>query len=271
MLLLVATLNTAVAAKTLTVEETREIEAPSALVWSVVSNYQTWKDWTVWNPEKDPEATWTYEGKAGEVGHSTEWAGPRLGKGKMVSTRAVANTSWQYDLYFNGKDKSYPGGLTLHESNGTTTVAWSFNMKMGGLGAVLFGKKISKMIAADFAGGLENLEEQVEAAHAAARLEAAEGEVAAGSATVEAAKVALAEAQTTASAAAASKAAAESALSAARGRSKQVAAQAELDAAASALDAAEDAKKAAEEALATATIALEAAQAAVEKLKSPGK
>ena len=95
MLILLSALNTAEAKKTLSVEKTQEIEAPAAMVYETISNFETWKDWTVWNPEMDPEATWTYGGEAGAVGHSTEWTGPELGEGKMVATAAEANTSWQ--------------------------------------------------------------------------------------------------------------------------------------------------------------------------------
>ncbi|MGB0614173.1 MAG: 16S rRNA (cytosine(1402)-N(4))-methyltransferase RsmH, partial [Miltoncostaeaceae bacterium] len=46
------------------------------------------------------------------------------------------------------------------EADGVTTVSWDWNMEMGGLGAALFGKKITEMVGNDFATGLADLATQ---------------------------------------------------------------------------------------------------------------
>ena len=158
MLMLLLALHPAQAAKNLNVEQSQLIEAPAAVVWQYVANFETWKDWTVWNTERDPEAEWTYGGEAGKAGHSSEWAGKELGKGRMVATEVEPEAVWNYDLYFGSSARSYPGGLTLEESDGTTLVTWSWNMKMSGLGKALFGNRVADKVAQDFAGGLDGLE-----------------------------------------------------------------------------------------------------------------
>lgn len=267
MFIMLVALNTAEAKKTITVSETVQIDAPAEIVWGYVSDFETWKDWTVWNPEADPEAVWTYEGEAGTVGHSTMWKGPELGEGMMLSTAVEPNAQWSYDLYFDGDDENFPGGVSLSETDGVTTVTWTFNMEMGAIGAALFGKKIAAMIGEDFAGGLANLEEMAEADAAAAALASAqalvdEKQAAATAATeaVTAAEAGLAEATERA-------AVAEEELGAARRKADKAAAQATLDEAQAAHEAAKqavtDAKAAAEAAaseLAEAQTALGALQ-----------
>jgi hypothetical protein len=252
MFIMLAALNTAEAKKTITVSETVEIDAPAEVVWGYVSDFETWKDWTVWNPEADPEAVWTYEGEAGTVGHSTSWNGPELGEGMMMSTAVEPNTQWSYDLFFDGDDENFPGGVALSETGGVTTVTWSFNMEMGAIGAALFGKKIAEMISADFAGGLANLEEMVEADFAAAQLADAQAVVEAKAAAAAAAVEALTAAEETQAEAVERAAVAEEELGAARRKADKAAAQ-------TTLDEAKAAHEAAIQAVADATAAAEAA------------
>jgi len=268
MLMLLLALHPAQAAKNLNVEQSQLIEAPAAVVWQYVANFETWKDWTVWNTERDPEAEWTYGGEAGKAGHSSEWAGKELGKGRMVATEVEPEAVWNYDLYFGSSARSYPGGLTLEESDGTTLVTWSWNMKMSGLGKALFGNRVADKVAQDFAGGLDGLELAVEAAWAAdqkAQLEAALAEKKAAS---EAASAALAEAETAATAAEEARALAEGLAAKARGTKAKVEAQAALGTATEAAQEASKAVTAAKAAAAAADKALEEAQAALQALKA---
>jgi len=271
MLILLTALNTADAKKTLSVSKTQEIDAPAEIVWGYVSNFETWKDWTVWNPEMDPECEWTYSGEAGQVGHGTEWNGPEMGEGKMVSTAVEDGTSWSYDLYFDGKDKAYPGGLTLAEADGVTTVTWDWSMEMGGLGAALMGKKITGMVGDDFSGGLANLAEIAAADADAAELAAAEAAVNDAGAAAAAASAALGEADAAATAAGEAKTAAEEALGKARRKSDKAAAQTALDEATAAATAADEALAAAKTAAEGAATALTEAEAALAGLKGEGE
>ncbi|HJN74602.1 MAG TPA: SRPBCC family protein [Myxococcota bacterium] len=267
MLILLTTLTAE--AKTLTVSTTQQIEAPADIVWKYVSDYETWNQWTVWNAEMDPEASWTYGGDAGAIGHSTEWTGPELGEGRMVVTAIEANQSVSYDLFFDGKDTGKTFGLILAEADGVTSVTWEGTLEMGPIGAAFFGKKIVSMIGDDFEGGLANLADLAAADATAAVLAAAEALVAETTAAHEAATTAVTDAEAAATAAAEAKTAAEEAQGKARRRSDKAAAQTALDEATAAVTAADEALAAAKTAADAAAAELDSAQAALAALAAP--
>ncbi|MCB9744673.1 MAG: SRPBCC family protein [Alphaproteobacteria bacterium] len=140
------------------VTRSTEIEAAPEFIWAYVADFSTWKDWTNWGTTRDPEATWTVEGNAGELGHSSAWTGPELGEGNMVITKVEPNAFVTYDLFFNGKGDSNPGTITLAPTDGGTMVIWQNSGDMGLIGRLFFKKKVEKMIGTDFEVGLKKLE-----------------------------------------------------------------------------------------------------------------
>jgi hypothetical protein len=245
---------------------TRTIEATPDQIQVVVGNFETWKDWSAWGKAMDPEAQWTYAGAAGAVGHRMTWDGPKVKQGSMTWTATPPAAPYAFDLTFGRSDKvSGQGRLTLTPGAGGTVVTWEMAGKMGPVSRLLFAKKASKVIGADFEKGLTTLEGVVEAQAAAARAQAKAGaearakeaEAAAAVAQIEASKkvaahkgldAALTEAKAKAAAAKKKdKAAAEAALVAAQAAADKAGAEASA-----AQSAAEAARKAADAALAAA-------------------
>ena len=183
----------------LVTERSKEIAAPTEMITPYIVDLQTWKSWTNWDTIRDPEATWTYDGNPGEVGHSMYWEGKKLGKGRLTITE-ITETNMTYDLWFGGKageSKGTPstGSLTVTGGEESSTVVWSSAMRLGFPGSLMKGA-IGTMIGTDYAIGLEKLDKiaVVDAAKAKAEAEA-EAEAEAARVAAEEAKKAAEEAK----------------------------------------------------------------------------
>jgi len=182
-------------------ERSKEMAAPAEVITPYLVDLQTWQTWTAWDTVRDPDATWTFEGNAGEAGHSMYWHGKKLGKGRLTITE-VTEAGMSYELWFGGKAKESKGepstgSLTVTSGETSSTVLWSSAMHLGFPGSLMKGS-IDKMIGADYALGLEKLDkiavaEAAKAKAEAARLAAEEAEKAAAAAK-EAAEAAAEEA-----------------------------------------------------------------------------
>ncbi|MCB9795251.1 MAG: SRPBCC family protein [Alphaproteobacteria bacterium] len=255
-------------AKGWNVTRSAEIEAAPEFVWAYVANFETWKDWTNWGAHRDPEATWTYGGTAGEVGHSSSWTGPELGEGEMTITQAETNAKVGYDLFFDGRGTSNPGSITLAPTDSGTLVTWSNTGKMGLIGRLFFKKKVEAMIGTDFEVGLKKLEmlAETDAAYAAKVAAAQEAMEAAEAKAVEAEGAATTKAEAAAAKAEEAAAARAEAEAARRSQKKELTEKADaLDAEVETLNGeAAEAKGTAEQLRAAANDA----KAALEALKS---
>lgn len=162
-----------------------------------------WVDWTTWNTERDPSATYTYGGEPGTVGHTMYWEGKKLGKGRLTLTEIKPDDGGlTYNLWFGGKAEAAAGDpsvglLVVTEADGKSTVVWEDRFRMG-FPWTLFKKSINKAIVADFSAGLAKLkvlaEADAAAAEAAAEQARAEAEAEAARAAAEAAEQAAKEA-----------------------------------------------------------------------------
>lgn len=159
-------------------EVTREltIEAPPEAIYPHIANLESWKEWTVWNTDMDPTATWEYRGPKSGVGAETEWQGAPfeeegLGHGKMTCTQAVENERVEYDLTFWMPDEtemSSKGHLTLTPADGKTKVTWVMSGEMEGFMGKFFAVMMDEMNGPQFEEGLRTLRDKVEAEVAAA-------------------------------------------------------------------------------------------------------
>lgn len=64
-------------------ERSIEIARPPAVVFSQVTDYNTWLEWSPW-PKMDPAAKQTVTGTPGTVGMNWSWEGEELGVGAMT-------------------------------------------------------------------------------------------------------------------------------------------------------------------------------------------
>ena len=146
------------------VERTIEIDASGEVVHGIVADLHTWKDWTAWTSERDPEAEWTYEGDVGMVGHGMEWDGPELGWGRLKLT-GVSPAAIDYDLWFQEGSAPAQGGFTFAEADSTTTVTWKDAGDVPFVLRPMVGT-LEKMLTKDFDEGLSGLKEAAEAKQA---------------------------------------------------------------------------------------------------------
>ena len=137
---------------------TRTITASAADIQAKLIELKTWPEWSAWNLERDPSATWTFDGEAGEPGHSWRWQGDQLGDGTLVLTDVhVANGGIAYDLTFADTPTSV-GSVTLREVDGVTAVVWTNGLDMGSNPIMrLIGPFVEAMVGADFEVGLDGL------------------------------------------------------------------------------------------------------------------
>lgn len=142
------------------IEETIVIEAAPKHVYPAVVDLTTWKQWTAWNEERDPEGQWTYEGEAGKVGHAMTWDGPELGKGRLVLTEVKPNEGIRYDLFFNDSPENSLGRISLEAKGDGTLVTWTDDLVMESPFMRIVGPTIQEMVSEDFAKGLENLKKR---------------------------------------------------------------------------------------------------------------
>lgn len=146
------------------VERSQLIKAPSDAVFAQINTLKTWPEWTAWTVARYPDMKVSFEGPDSGVGATYSWDGKSSGQGVLKLTRAEPGKGVWYDLDFDhGKFKS-TGGLILEPAGDSVKVTW-FNE--GNLGANpvsrYFGLMMDKMMGPDFATGLLNLKQKVEA------------------------------------------------------------------------------------------------------------
>lgn len=135
-----------------------EVAAPRAQVHAVVSDLRTWKEWTVWNKEKDPTVEYSYVGEPGAVGQTSTWKGEELGEGSMTIT-AVSPDRVAYELRFGEEDPAQIEMLLEERGPGATAVKWRMEGKFEGMPYERwFGLMIDRMAGPDFEKGLANLQ-----------------------------------------------------------------------------------------------------------------
>lgn len=172
-----ASLNEAWAGKTARTwhaENSARINAPMEYIHPYLSDLNTWPEWTAWTAERDPDAEWTFEGEAGQVGHLMTWDGPRLKKGRVQISLSDPAVGVHYDMWFNQtKAEGSPGkGTVLMTADGDATqVQWTDKGELGWLAYTFFRKGIEQALASDFEIALAKLKIAAEKDYAQAKAE----------------------------------------------------------------------------------------------------
>ncbi len=134
------------------------IEKPLDEVFSLVSDFSTWPQWSPWLCT-EPEAKVVIAGEKGKEGHSQEWEGERIGSGKMILSEAVPFTHLNYHLNFLKPWKSKSKvGFEFEKVSAGTLVTWTMQ---GSVPLFLFfmRKMMSAWIGSDYERGLTMLKE----------------------------------------------------------------------------------------------------------------
>lgn len=142
------------------VERNTEINAPASKVYKQVVDLKTWKNWSFWDLS-DTTNVVTYEGTPGEVGSSYYWKGEKTMEGRFEIVGLEENKKLDYEIEFIGSGGG-TGAFTFDESDGKTTINYSFEMKLG------FWDRITSvfmdgMMGMAFDSSLVNLKAMIEA------------------------------------------------------------------------------------------------------------
>ncbi|MCB0642653.1 MAG: SRPBCC family protein [Phaeodactylibacter sp.] len=141
-------------------ETSTTIEAPASVVYSNISDFETWKNWSTWHM-MDPDMKITYEGPQSGLGAKYSWVSDVVGSGTQEIVEATPNEGMKTKLQFAGYDGFNYGKWKLEDAGeGKTTVRWG--MESGQpfpfllRGMMLF-MNMEKSILDDFNKGLTNL------------------------------------------------------------------------------------------------------------------
>ncbi|WP_278315158.1 SRPBCC family protein [Lolliginicoccus levis] len=150
--------------KTFTVERSRTINAPAAVVYAHIADLHAWQDWSPWE-NLDDHLKREYTGPRMGTGASYAWSGNRkAGEGEMVITEAVEPTSVTMSLVFTKPLKSTNQvRFIIGEHGDSCTVTWTMEGPQTLLtrAASLFGG-MEKMLGKQFSQGLDTLAAVVE-------------------------------------------------------------------------------------------------------------
>ncbi|MEM8876541.1 MAG: SRPBCC family protein [Pseudomonadota bacterium] len=140
-----------------------DIDAPAKAVFVSLNSP---KATTVWSPwmAKDPQQTVTFDGPESGVGAKMAWQSdnPSVGTGSSEITESTPFERIGVALDF-GEMGTANAAYDLAETDGTTSVTWSFETDMGeGLVGRWMGLMMDRWVGADFEAGLANLKQLVE-------------------------------------------------------------------------------------------------------------
>ena len=147
------------------IERQVRINAPITKVTPAIEDFNTWPIWSPWLC-MEPDAHITYQGKAGENGHSYQWAGEMVGAGGMELTQ-VSNHDGDltYDMALNFikpfKSKAQVRFIVTEAEPDSTEVSWHMDGKLPFFLFFML-KPMTAMISSDYDRGLKMLKAYVE-------------------------------------------------------------------------------------------------------------
>lgn len=146
-----------------TVERSIEIDSPPAVVFSRVTDYNTWLEWSPW-PKMDPAAEHRVTGTPGTVGMKWAWSGEQLGVGELRIEALESDRLLHSKLEFKAPMESLADDyveLTPTEDGGTR-VTWRNTGDLPYPLGRYFGLSVEGMLGPQYEEGLQNLKQMCE-------------------------------------------------------------------------------------------------------------
>ncbi|MCK6444814.1 MAG: SRPBCC family protein [Planctomycetes bacterium] len=151
------------------VESSVVIAAERQKVYDVVSDLETWPDWTTWSREFDPKCKWTFEGARTGAGAVMRWEGDpeRLRTGELRLVGAAVDRGVDYELLFSDKNFRTTGSIAFADDPQGVRVTWTNEGELGskpigGWVKVLIGSMLDRTMSGDFKTSLDRLKVRVE-------------------------------------------------------------------------------------------------------------
>lgn len=148
---------------TFRVERELEIKASPQAVYDTISDLKTWPEWSVWNKEADPGATWEFTGAESGDTATWTWSGEELGNGELILRDCKPGESIAYDMAFDDGDFNFVGSMTITPSGEGSKVSWVNNGQLPGA-MKLMGPFIDSLSGPMYEDGLQGLKERLESA-----------------------------------------------------------------------------------------------------------
>jgi Polyketide cyclase / dehydrase and lipid transport len=139
------------------VERAIVIQAQPARIHPLLANLRRWQDWAAWNKEMDPEVKYEFAGPEEGAGASWSWQGPKMGRGRMVVTRAEADKGLWVDEAIESDEINAQGALTYAPEGTGTRVTWTDTGTLPPVIGGYFVGQINDMLGGHFQVGLERL------------------------------------------------------------------------------------------------------------------
>jgi len=147
------------------VERSIVIARPQATVYTVVSDWRQFNEWSPWF-ELDPDAQFTYEGAPGEIGARMAWKGKgKAGAGsqEIIETEPFEKITSKLVFGEKAEDGEALSTMTVLEVDGGTEVVWSFDYEAGMWPWERYmALMMDGFVGGDYEKGLENLKAYVE-------------------------------------------------------------------------------------------------------------
>ena len=100
-------------------------------IHAAVADLHGWPEWTAWNREADPDATWSFEGAPAGQGAVMRWNGPRFGQGRLTLLEAD-QTGVSYELVMESNDDmTATGRIAYQPSAEGVVVTWTDRGSLG--------------------------------------------------------------------------------------------------------------------------------------------
>lgn len=150
---------------TFRIQRSKDVAAPSWVVFNIVSNFHRWPAWSPWE-KLDPNMQKQHSGSETGVGAVYEWSGnPDVGKGRMTITESVPPEKITIKLEFMEPWQATNTTLFSFSGKGKESkVTWAMEGKNDFMGkAMSLFMDMDAMVGKDFEAGLAELEKVAQA------------------------------------------------------------------------------------------------------------
>ena len=149
--------------RTAHVERSIVIDAPQAMVFTVLNGFRQFNRWSPW-ADIDPGATTTVEGPEAGVGAKLSWAGnAEVGTGSQEILESAPYERIKLRLTFGDFPGEFAAGYALAAEGAGAKVTWSFDADYGSsVFGRYFGLMSDAMLGPDYEKGLVRLKAFVE-------------------------------------------------------------------------------------------------------------
>lgn len=145
------------------VERSVQVAAPPERIYPMVTNLRRWQEWSAWTRDVDPLARRSYQGPEEGVGAGAAWAGPTLGRGKLVIVSSVAEHGVKLDQAIEGEQLNSHASVRFERNGDGTKVTWTDEGSLPPVLGAYLRATVEERLGAGLEASLAKLKAKVEA------------------------------------------------------------------------------------------------------------